>query len=101
MINQDFSVSAGVTLSRPTRNESTPPPVRGVNFFGWLFQLAAATLLGGWIFFGVPGVPFPLGESIHVKSFNSKIRANIFGIYVDRSLFEGGKVLERPPRWVL
>jgi len=95
MLKKMLNFSKNYTLSQP------PPPVRGVNFSGWLFQLAAATLLGGWIFFGVPGVPFPLGESIHVKSFNSKIRANIFGIYVDRSLFEGGKVLERPPRWVL
>ena len=67
MINQGFSVSAGVTLSRPTRNDSTPPPVRGVNFFGWLFQLAAVaaatTVVGGaspvgWIFW------VPLGGAV-------------------------------------
>ena len=49
----------GVSLSRPTRNDFNSSPARGVNFFGWLFQLvlvgAAAVVLAGsspagWIF---------------------------------------------------
>ena len=65
MMNRFFSVP-DVTLSRPTRNDSTLSPVRGVNFFSWLIQLVmvgAATAVvtappGGWIFW------VPLGGAL-------------------------------------